>query len=195
MALILLTAPTIEPVSLAEAKLHLRVDISTDDTLIETLITAARQHLETLCRPRIAMITQTWQYIADCWPSSDTLELRPWPLQSVSSISYTDEDGMTATFSSANYLVDTSSEPGRIRLKSAASWPTVSLRELNGLVIQFVAGWGADGSTVPAPLRQALLLLVAHWYENREIALVTGAMASEIPFTVQALVQPWRREV
>lgn len=195
MALILIEAPEVEPVTLAEAKLHLRVDNSTDDVLIEALITAARQFLETMARPQLAMITQTWQYIADKWPSSVGLELRPYPLQSVDEISYTDEAGTEATFASSNYLVDTVSEPGRLRLRSSASWPSVTLQELNGLVVEFTAGFGDDGSAVPAPLRQALLLLVAHWYENREIALTTGATASEIPFTVRALMAPWRREV
>lgn len=195
MALILIDAPTVEPVTVAEAKLHLRVDIATDDTLIGLLITAARQTLELMARPQLAMITQTWKYIADQWPSGDTVELRPWPLQSVASIKYTDDDGVTTTWASTNYLVDTYSEPGRVRLKSDASWPSTTLQELNGLAIQFVAGFGASGSAVPAPLRQAMLILVGHWYENRELALTTGAMASEIPFTVRALMAPWRREV
>ena len=118
MALVLITAPTVEPVSLAEAKAHLRIDIDDDDTLIGGLITAARSHLENTARPKLAMINQTWEYIADSWPASDTLELRPYPLQSVTSITYTDASAVATVFSAANYVVDTSTQPGRLRLKT-----------------------------------------------------------------------------
>ena len=195
MALILITAPTVEPVSLAEAKAHLRIDIDDDDTLIGGLITAARSHLEGIARPKLAMITQTWDYIADSFPQGDTFEMRPYPLQSITSIKYTNSAGVEATFSSANYQVDASSQPGRLRLKTAASWPAVTLREMNGLAIRFVAGYGAAGSAVPIQLRQAVLLLVGHWYENREPVLTTGMMVAPLPMTVDALFRNWRREV
>lgn len=195
MALVLITAPTVEPVSLAEAKAHLRVDIADDDALITALITAARSHIEQIARPKLAMITQTWEYIADEWPTEDTLELRPYPLQSVTSIKYTDVDAVEATYSSSYYLVDTYSTPGRLRLKSTASWPTTKLRELNGVVVRFVAGYGAAAGAVPVQLRQAILLLVGHWYENREPVLTTGMMASSLPFAVDALLRNWRAEV
>lgn len=195
MALILITPPTVEPVSLAEAKAHLRVDISDDDTLISSLITTARSHLEDSFRPKAVMINQTWEYIADGWPASDTLELRPRPLQSVTSIKYTDAAGVETTFSSANYLVDTYSRIGRVRLKTASSWPSVTLRELNGLAVRFVAGYGAAGSAVPIQLRQAILLYVGHWYENREPILTTGMMPMPIAKTIDALVANWRSEV
>ncbi len=195
MALILITPPTVEPVSLAEAKAHLRVDISDDDTLISSLITTARSHLEDSFRPKAVMINQTWEYIADGWPASDTLELRPRPLQSVTSIKYTDAAGVETTFSSTNYLVDTYSRLGRVRLKTASSWPSVTLRELNGLAVRFVAGYGAAGSAVPIQLRQAILLYVGHWYENREPILTTGMMPMKLEKTIDALVANWRSEV
>lgn len=195
MALIVITPPDVEPVTLAEAKTHLRVDISTDDTLIETLIAVARDYVERTSRPRLALITQTWRYITDEWPKEDMIELRPYPLQRVASISYTNDAGVTVTIPSTDYVVDTSSEPGRLRLKSSVSWPSTTLQVLNGLAIEFDAGFGDSGSDIPPALRQEILLLVAHWYENREIAVTTGAMVASIPFTVQALQAPWRREV
>lgn len=194
MALILVSGPTGEPVTLAEAKAHLRVDIDDDDALIDALITTARLHLESNSRPQVAMMTQTWRFISDHVPAGDTLELRPYPLQAVSAIKTVDTAGADATMSAAGYLVDASSEPGRVRLKSTASWPSGTLRELNGFEVTFTAGYGDDGSDVPEQLRQALLFLVGHWYENREVYLTTNAVASEIPFTVRALWQPWRRE-
>lgn len=195
MALICVTQPVVEPVTLSEAKVHCRVDITDDDTYIAALITVARQYIETIARPRLALLEQTWRYVADYWPASDTLELRPYPLRSVTSVSYTDVDGVTSTVPSTDYLVDTTSEPGRIRLKTAASWPSDTLAELNGLKIEFVAGFGATPASVPTTLRQALLLLVGHWYENREPIMQSGAMPKEIPLAFQALMQHWRREV
>lgn len=195
MALICTVGPVVEPVTLSEAKEHLRVDIDDDDALITGLITAAREYIETICRPRLALTTQTWQYIADGWPGSDTLELRPYPLQSVASIKYVSDGGVEDIFGSANYVVDASSQPGRLRLKGTSTWPSAPLRELNGLTVEFVAGYGDDGSSVPTPLRQALLLLVGQWYENREPQIVTGAVPASLAFTVQALLAPWRREV
>ena len=195
MALICVTEPVVEPVSLAEAKLHMRVEITEDDTLIAGLITAAREHFESTARPQLAMLTQTWRYVTDAWPADDTLELRPWPLQSVTSIKYTSDAGVEATLASSNYVVDTYSEPGRVRLKSTATWPSTTLAALNGLVVEFVAGYGDTPGDLPQRLRQAVLLLVAHWYENREPVVVSGAMPKELPLSVQSLMRHWRREV
>jgi uncharacterized phiE125 gp8 family phage protein len=195
MALICVTEPVVEPVSLAEAKLHMRVEIDDDDTLIAGLITAAREHLESTSRPQLAMVTQTWRYVADAWPASDTLELRPYPLQSVTSIKHTSDAGVEATLASSNYVVDTFGNPGRVRLKASASWPSTTLAALNGLVVEFVAGYGNTPADLPRRLRQSVLLLVAHWYENREPVVVSGAMPKELPLSVQALMQHWRREV
>jgi uncharacterized phiE125 gp8 family phage protein len=195
MALICVTQPVVEPVTLAEAKVHCRVDISEDDAYLAALITAARQYVEIIARPRLALLEQTWRYVADHWPDGDTLELRPYPLRSVTSVSYTDIDGVTATVPSTDYLVDTSSEPGRLRLKRSASWPGATLAELNGLRVEFVAGYGATPGSVPVPLKQVILLLVGHWYETREPVQQTGAIPKEVPMTVHALLQHWRREV
>lgn len=194
MALILVTGPTAEPVTLAEAKLHLRVDIDDDDDLIEALVAAAREYVERLCRPQLALISQTWKLVLDATPG-DTITLRPYPLQSVSSIKTTSDAGVEATYSASGYQVDTVSEPGRLRLKSGYSWPSTTLQALNGFEVTFVAGFGDDPSDVPQQIRQAVLLLIGHWYENREVQIVTGAVPASLAFTVMALLAPWRREV
>lgn len=185
---------TVEPISLAEAKRALRVDIDDDDALIEFYISAARSWIERHCRPRLAMLTQNCTYTADTFPGSNTLELAPYPLQSVTSVVYVDSDGVSHTISPSDYVVDTVSEPGRIRLKAMASWPSVTLREVNGFQVNFVAGFGGSGASVPHELRQAVLLLVAHQYENREPIVVTGAMPKSLEFSVMALMGAWRRE-
>lgn len=187
MALVLYTPPTREPVSLYDAKLHLRVDIDDDDTLILALIKTATQYVEQICRPRRALISQKWLYLADEFPAGD-IELRVVPVTAVDWIKYTDEDGSTATVSASDYVVDTYSQPARIRLKSTASWPTVTLQEINGFQVLFTAGETA----VPEPIRQAILLLVGHWFENREAVQVTGAVPKELDLAVSSLLTPYR---
>ena len=181
------TAPTTEPVSLAEAKAQCRVDITEDDGYIDQLIATARRMCEEWASPRLAMIAQTWLYVADEFPASDTITLAVFPLQSVTSIKYTDTDGVTTTLASTDYLIDTYSQPGRVRLKTNASWPSVTLQELNGFVIEFVAGYGNTATAVPEHFRHAVKMLVEHWYESRE-PVASAGMMKEIPFAVNALM-------
>lgn len=169
MTLSLVTAPTVEPLTLAEAKSHLRVDISDDDTLIKSKLKGVRQDLEE--KYGVAFISQTWDLYMDSFPG-DKLEIAKWPLQSVTHIKYTDEDGDESTFSSDDYLVDIISKPGKVVLKRTASWPSDTLQEVNGVVVRFVAGYGNAGSDVPWPIKQALLLLLGDAYENREDTII-----------------------
>ena len=189
MALVLVTGPASEPVSVEEAKAHLRVDGSDDDAYIGTLITTARSHVETITRR--ALITQTWKLVLDDWPD-DVLELYLPPLVSVSSLTYKDADGDTQTFASSNYVVDADSVPGRLCLADDASWPSDDLYPMGAVQIQYVAGYG-DADEVPQPIKSAILLLVGHYYENREAALVAqGANVQELPIGIEALLSSYR---
>lgn len=184
MALKLYAAPSTEPVSLAEAKAQCRVDSTDDDAFITGLIAAAREMAEKVARR--AFVTQTWDLVLDAWPDSDQIELPRPPLQSVMSVTYVDDDGVSATFPSSSYLVDTDSEPGRVVLKTGYTWPSATLQAANGVRVRFVAGYGA-AAAVPAHLAAAIKLLVGHWYENRE-ATAAGDVAREVPLGVQALL-------
>jgi uncharacterized phiE125 gp8 family phage protein len=179
----LATAPAVEPISLDEAKLHLRVDISDDDTLITSQIQTARRRAEKIAGR--AFITQTWDYVLDAFPQGDTLEIPKPPLQSITSIKYYDQDGTEYTLSSDDYYVDTYGEPGRVVLKSSATWPSITLREANGVVVRFMAGYG-DADDVPEEFKQAIYLLVGHFYENREA--VSDARLVPTPDGVMALL-------
>lgn len=192
MAVVLVTAPALEPVSRTEAKLHCRIDADMvdDDTLVDALVKAAREWVEQ--RTRRALITQTWDLWQDDWPVGDEFRLPQPPLQSVTHVKYVDEDAATTTWSSANYLVDTFSEPGRVVMKGSASWPSATLQDVNAVNVRFVAGYGSAGTAVPQPIRQAMLMLIGHWYENREAILATGAMPKEVPLAVDALLWPYR---
>ena len=190
MALKLITAPAAEPVSTSEAKSHLRVDTTADDTYIGTLITVARQNVESHLRR--ALISQTWEVVLDAFPAG-VIRLRKPPLASVTSIKYTDDEGNESTYSSANYVVDTDTEPGRVVLKSGQTWPAVTLAAANGVRVRYVAGYGAAGSNVPQAIRQAILLVIGSLYENREDVLVAqGVSIGVLPFGVVALLAPYR---
>jgi uncharacterized phiE125 gp8 family phage protein len=184
VALKLIDPPTTEPVTLAEAKAQCRVDIADDDTLITGLISAARTTVEDMAHR--ALVSQCWRLSLGRWPAVDYISLPLPPLQEVDSIIYTDQDGNETTWAAANYIVDDISEPGRIVLAHGANWPGATLAPANAIEIDFVAGYGS-ASDVPAVWKQAILLLIGHWYENREAALV-GPIAREIPMGVKSLV-------
>lgn len=156
---------------------------STEDTLLENFITVARRFCERY--QKRAYITQTWDWWLDDWPDSPFL-VPISPLQSVSHIKYYDTDDSENTFSTDYYMVDTYSDPGRISLKYGESYPSTTLRPINGVVIRFVAGYGDDRTYVPEEIKQAIKLLAGHLYEHRE-QTVERALA-EIPLGIYALL-------
>lgn len=192
MSLTIKTAPAVDPVSVEDAKTHLRIDHSADDSYIGSLITAALQYVERAETNR-ALITQTWNYYLEAFPGGDVLELPLPPLQSVTGVYYTPDGDSEATFSSANYTVDTDSEPGRVVLNSNASWPGDELEEVNGVRVEFVAGYGDSATDVPEPLRQAIRLIVAELYENREdVVIGAGNSVVPVPYSSKMLLQNYR---
>lgn len=189
---VLKTAPAAEPLTLAEAKAHLRVTNSSEDTYITTLITAARRRVEELTGR--ALITQTWYLYADEWPSDDRFRLPKAPLASVTSVKYKGTSGSETTWTaSGNYIVDVNPTPGEVVLAYGAAWPSSSLYPASPITVEYVAGYGASGSSVPEELRQAMLLLIAHWYEFRE-PVVAGAIVTAVPMAVGYLVEPYTVE-
>ncbi|MCG3168189.1 MAG: hypothetical protein POELPBGB_03989 [Bacteroidia bacterium] len=175
----------------AEAKTHCRVDISDDDALIDRLITAARRRVEH--DSLHALLTQTWELVLGGFPDADRIELPYPPLQSITSVTYVDSAGASTTWSSSNYHADTDSTPGRLVAAYGVSWPTFTPRPYSAVRVRYVAGWTAADS-VPAELRQAVLLLVGHWYEQREAVLVgnAGVGAVPLPLAYDALIADYR---
>ena len=188
MALVLTAAPAAEPVSLAEAKAHLRIDANDEDALIGSLIAAARMFIERTLG--LALITQTWSYFLDFWPRSSCVTLPLSPVQAVGAVTLHRGAGGSTAFDAGDYAVDVLSQQARLVSKGAA--PPVVTHALNAFEIAFTAGYGNEASDVPAPIRQALLLLVAHWFERRE-PVVLGVGASEVPTTIAGLLLPYRR--
>ena len=180
-------APTVEPLSTADAKTHLRVDHSEEDGLIDDYVEAARRQVELFTRR--ALVNTTFTLKLDAFP----VEIRTprSPLSSVTSITHIDCDGNSQTVASSVYDVDTDTEPGRIFLKFDQSWPDT--RTINNAVtVTFVAGFGSAASSVPESLRSAVRLLAAHYYEQRE-PVVVGTTTAKIPMSVESLL--WMNRV
>jgi uncharacterized phiE125 gp8 family phage protein len=190
MGLALVTAPSEEPISRTEAKAHLRVTHTAEDTLIDSLIVAARGYAEQFLGRQL--VTATWDLKLPTFPVMPCPLLIPRPpLQSVTSITYTDDQGQAQTLSSDDYIVETANVQGRIWPAYDEDWPTTRLGLPDQVVIRFVAGYGA-ASTVPTTIKQALLLLVGHWYEHRE-AVSDGGREAELPMAVDSLL--WMHRV
>ena len=187
MPLQLVSAPAIEPITLSEAKTHLRVDGATDDTLVNSLIVTSRLHIEAALS--IALITQNWRLVLDCWPVGDTLNVPLRPLSAVTEVRVIDGQGVPKIIDAISYSVDLVSNVPRI-ISRSGYWPMPGVRT-SGIEIDVAAGYGDTTVDVPQPIRQALLLLIAHWYENREPAAI-ATPAARIPDTVGSLLEPYR---
>lgn len=192
-SIVVVTAPTVEPVSLTEAKAHLRVNWDDDDTYIESLISVARLKVEEVTWR--ALVTQTVRMNLDAFPASSVIEVPRPPLQSITSITYKLVDGSEETVSSDDYVVDTDSEPGRISLVSGATWPSDTLYPLAGVSITYVAGWEIVESvaSTPKPIKQAILLMIGHLYENREdVVIAMGVNIATLPRGADSLIHNYR---
>lgn len=183
MAETVLTAPPqVEPISLAEARLHLRIDDdnTADDALIQVLIQAAREQAEHETGRRL--ITQTREITLDAFPESgESIRLHAdcVKAQSIESITYLNTSGAWLTFSSANYGLDPHSLPGYIFRAAAANWPTDVADSANAVRIKVVCGYGNAASDVPQALRQWMLLQIGTMYEHRK-SVHTGP-ANDLP--------------
>jgi uncharacterized phiE125 gp8 family phage protein len=191
MATKLIVEPSEEPITLDELKDHLRVDGTEEDALIMAYGRAARRQCELISRR--AFVTQTWELALECWPQwgypqRSYIGLPYPPLQSVISISYVDSAGVTSVMPGADYVVDNYREPGRVILGYGKIWPSVTLRPGPSVIVRYVAGHGSP-VVVPETYKQAIKLLAAHYYENREAVVIqAGAMATKVPLAVEALL-------
>lgn len=198
------TPPGAEPLTLEEAKLHLRVSHDAEDALIAEMIVMARQMCETYTG--LALMTRSYSLYLDVWPHTAStdwwdgvregadiqgkeaqLALPRPPLFSVTRINVTTAAGVTAEYPAENYLTDTIGKPGRIVLKQGVSSPSTD-RAANGIEIQFKAGYGATAQNIPAALRQAIRQIIAYLYEHRgdDAGLALTASGAEM------LLQPFR---
>lgn len=182
----LITAPASEPVTVIEAKAWARVTTDEDDSLIDALTSTARAHVEELTGR--ALLTQTWDYWLDRFPCGELAVPRPL-LRTVTYIKYIDQSGALITLDSSKYTVDAKRIPGRIVPSYGNVWP--SARGVpNAINVRFDAGFGAASESVPLQLRQAILVLVATLYEQREH--LTEAALQDVPVAFWQLINQHR---
>jgi uncharacterized phiE125 gp8 family phage protein len=179
----LVAAPVDLPVTLSQAKAHLRVDASDEDALITALIEAATAHLDgwdgILGR---ALMPQTWEMSLDRFPVRE-IRLPLGPLVEVVSVTYADADGVTQTVAAEDYEIDPN--PVEAWIVPNTDWPS-TMDTINAVTVRWIAGAGC-----PKPARQAILLLVGHWYAHREA--VNAGTVAVLPLAVEALLSPLRR--
>lgn len=177
------SAPAVAPVSLVDAKLHLRVDNTAEDDLITALIEAAVSHLDAQGVLGRAVITQSWaQWVGQ---SPGNVRLLVGPFQSLTSVEYYDADNALQTATLSEFETRLDGDFVIVKPKSGFAWPGAYSRD-DAIKITYVAGYGDAGSDVPQSIRQAILLLVGHWYENR--TAVSEASLKEVPLAVDALI-------
>jgi uncharacterized phiE125 gp8 family phage protein len=162
MTLALISPPAAEPVTLADMKLHLRVSHDSEDAQISGLIKAAREELEQATG--LALISQGWRLYLDCWPGTQIVLVHKAPVIALSAATIYDMAGAPSSLSLSGFVLDRASRPARIALPDAVTAPG---KKLNGIEIDFTAGFGATGVDVPDGLKRAIMLLAAHWYEFR----------------------------
>ena len=183
------TGPAVEPLTVAEAKLHLRVDTTEDDTYIGTLITAAREWVENYL-DRTLITTQLILRAAE-FPTEELELPRPPMVASGTAtavvITYTLADTTTATLSTALYRVDRTSTPGNVAPIINGTWPSDVIEDANAVAVTYWAGYGPTSASVPATIRHAMLMLIGHWYDRRS-AVLTGTISKAIEFAVESLL-------
>lgn len=193
------TPPSVEPVTLDEAKDHLNVTFTDHDALIQNLIAVARDYVERMTG--VLCLSQTWKLYLDRFPRENAYEMWPWtappgtiliplsPVQSVASLQWTDLNGNTSTVDPTTYVLDSVSRIARLGLAANKSWPaTPSLQPQNAVVVTFTVG-SASAGVMPPTLRQVILLMLGHWYANRESVVIDSRVAAiEVPQAAKALL-------
>lgn len=185
MSAFLLMAPTVEPLSVPDAKHFLRVEHGDDDALIASLVAAARNHVEALTR--CGLITQTWRLVLDGWPDNGRIKSRIGPLRTLVAARIYNESGTAGVIDIDRFVIDPA--------KGVIAAPGWSLpmpgRAVAGIELDVELGFGATAGDVPPTLLQAIRMLVAHWYENRGLIAI-GQSVAMMPASVNAMISSHR---
>ena len=187
MSLTQSVAPSVEPVTTTAQKTWMRVDSSDEDALIGSLAAAARAYVEMATSRQL--ITATWVLKLDNFPAGDIV-LDIFPLQSIASIKYYDNNDEQQTWSSSLYDVDTALEPGRVRPASGQDYPSDVRGHTDDIEITFDAGHGDAASDVPDGIKAAINILAANWFENRESNTPIGL--TPVPMSLESLIWQYR---
>lgn len=192
-----ITRPSVEPVGLDEALLHLRLyrygspPAHPEESLVESLVRSARESAENYINGRIA----EWELELRLPRFCTAIKLPDAPVQSVDAVTYIDRDGQTQTVDQALYELAGSPESPIVRPVYGESWPDDVRTQDDAVRIRYTAGYHIGSpDTVPEPIRSAIKLLVGHLFENREQSVI-GTIVSELPMGVLFMLQPYRRRM
>jgi uncharacterized phiE125 gp8 family phage protein len=185
MTLYLFTPPALEPVTLAEAKQHLRVTHADDDDFIAKLIAAARRQVE--MRTALRLISQQWKFTLDCWPEDGIILIPLTPVSAVNEIKSFGNDDQETIIDPSHYFLDAASHPARVAFRQGRA-PQTPGRIINGIELTVTAGFGATPAAVPQELKQAMLLMLGNWFANRGEAEPDSSM----PLLAIELLRPFR---
>jgi uncharacterized phiE125 gp8 family phage protein len=180
-----IAAPATTPITLSEVKAQLRVEGPDDDVILTRIINVAVAYTDAQGALGQAMITQTWAQWMGANPTQ-SIKLMLGPVQSVSAVKYYDLDGVLQTDSLSKYEVFGTGLTTTVQPKSGEKWPVAQDRA-DAIKIEFVVGYGDAPADVPDTVRHAMLLLVGHWYDNREVELI-GSISKTLPFGYESLL-------
>lgn len=187
----LITGPTIEPLDLEEVKKALKFTPTTEDTLIDVWISAARMYFEEQTGRQL--LTATWERWLDACPDSGIIELPHPPLQSVVSVAYDDSANVEHTFDAASYVVSAPQGPtcerGRVSLVSGGSWPS-TVNQARSVRIRYIAGYGDAPGDVPELIKGALYFLVGHFHRFRSEGVEQAV--SKLPLGAETIMRAFR---
>ena len=179
-------AATTAILTTAEAKTHLKVDTSADDTYIDNLISAATESAQIFTN-RYFINTTITQH-GDTW--SDIATLFKSKVNSITHIKYYDSDNSEQTLATSVWISDINQQPARIGLKPNQSFPSLADR-INAVNCKYVVGYGSAASDVPEGIREAVLLTIGNLYKNRQ-NVVVGRIATELPKSAQYLLEQFK---
>jgi uncharacterized phiE125 gp8 family phage protein len=180
------TAAAVAILTTAEAKAHLKIDTTADDTLIDNIVSAATESAQIFTNR--FFINTTLNQFGDTW--SDLATLFKSPVSSVTHVKYYDSDNTQQTLATSVYQKDLEHQPARIGLKPNQSFPSLADR-INAVECQYVVGYGSAASDVPQGIKQAVLLTIGNWYQNRQ-EVVVGRIATELPKSAQYLLEQYK---
>ena len=180
---LLISAPVVESLSLAEAKSWLRVDGADEDQLIQSLITSARMGVEAATNR--LLITQQWRVLLDSWPLDLILPLPLAPVRQVVRVRIADAAGLSVEAPATHYRLDGNLDRAQLVLSAPLSNPG---QTISGISIDVTVGFG-DATAVPEAFRLAIRQLLALWFANRGDG---GADTGRMPASVLALLAPYR---
>ena len=180
------TPPGAEPLTLAEVKAHMRLDGSAEDALLVSLIQTARDYLER--QTGLCLITQHWRLYLDVWPEDGVIQIAKGPVQTIETIQLFDGDGHSVDLSSLDRLLDGQARPARLWLRN----PPSPGQAMNGIEIDFTAGFGESGADIPDTLNGARLIHVAHLFAFRGVVSAADQPAG-VPAGYDRLIAPFCR--